>query len=635
MYNSRKRTLKEVLLGKALKSNDLEGEKLNCLWGVPIMASDAVSSVAYAVEEMLLVLFPVLAFTAPKYLGVVALPIILLFFVLAFSYSQIINNYPNGGGAYVVSSENIGKNAALVAASALIIGYVMTVAVSLSAATSALIAAFPEMSGYRIPIALLALCIITFLNLRGMRESARVFGIPTYGFILIMVVLIVVGFAKLLTGHITPVEYDPSLAPAADSMKAVSIFLLLKAFSSGCSALTGVEVVSNAVPSFREPSQKTAKKVLFILVGIIVFIFGGATLLVTSLQIVPMEGSTVISQVGKIVFGVGPMFYILQFATSLILLLAANTAYNGLPTLLAILASDGYLPRQFTQRGTRLSFSNGIMFIFIATGFLLIVFKADTHYLIPLYAVGVFLSFTLSQGGMVLKWLRSKSAGWKHKLFINGIGAVMTATGTIIVFSMKFTQGAWILAVVIPVICALMHRTHRHYEFMGNQLKVDDFSRYYHKSTSTDTNLCIVLTSSMSRSVLKLLNYANLMTSNVVALHISTDDKQTEQLVEKWNKTGIDIPLEIIKAPYRDIIEPMDEYISKQEELLEPGNTISVAMIRFVEEHWYDNILHNQTAYLIERRLRTHKNVATVVVPYIYSAQYGCPTGDKSKVKVY
>ncbi|MEY8356389.1 APC family permease [Lachnospiraceae bacterium 54-53] len=617
-----KRKLKNILLGNALKSNDLEGEKLGPLWGVPIMASDAVSSVAYAIEEMLLVLVPILGLSAVNYLGFVTSPIILLFLVLAFSYSQIIANYPNGGGAYIVSAENIGRGASMVAAAALIIGYVMTVAVSLSAATAALVSAFPDFADYRLLFALLFLCVITILNLRGMRESSKLFGVPTYAFILIMLALIVTGFLKLVTGNLSPVQYTETIPSPSGGVGAVSLFLLLRAFSSGCSALTGVEVVSNAVPSFREPSQRNAIKVLFILVGIIIVIFGGSVLLVTSLNIIPLEGKTVISQLGMAVFGKGTMFYILQFATSLILLLAANTAYNGLPTLLAILADDGYVPRQFMHRGTRLSFSNGILFIFFLAAILLIIFNAETHYLIPLYAIGVFLSFTLSQSGMVARWIRVKGKGYWYKMLINGLGAVMTGTGTVIVFVTRFAQGSWVLAIIIPIIVYIMHRIEKHYQFVGRQLKVNDFMSHYHRSVSQDTNLCVVLVGGINRSVLKALNYANLITSNVVALHIATDEKQSEMLQKKWKETGIDVPLEVIMSPYRELIEPVEEYISKKEENLVPGDMITIVMSRFMEESWFANILHNQTTYFIMQKLRKHRNVSTVLVPYIYSNAY-------------
>ena len=614
-------SIKNLLLGKPLKSNELGKEKLNRIWGVPIMASDAVSSVAYAIEEILMVLVPVLGMVSINYLGIVTMPIIFLLLVLAFSYSQIIDHYPNGGGAYIVSSENIGKKTSLVAASALIIDYIMTVAVSLSSATSAFLAAFPQIAEYRVIIALLCLCFITIINLRGISESSKVFGIPTYGFIIIMGIMILTGLTKIIFGKLPPINYGNMDFPTQGNTDFFLSFLLLKAFSSGCSALTGIEAVSNAVPSFKEPSQRTAKDVLYILVGIIVFIFGGSVLLAVNLRVVPVTGSTIISQMGAAVFGNGILFYILQFATSFILLLAANTAYNGLPTLLAILAEDRYLPMQFSQRGTKLSFSNGIMFIFGAAGFLLVVFNADTHHMIPLYSVGVFLSFTLSQVGMVIKWRKIKGQGWKHKCFTNSFGAVMTFIGMIIVLWTKFTGGAWMLIIAIPMLTLIMSKIKKHYDLIAEQLKVDDFVDHYHKSKSLDKNLCIVLVNSMSRSLLKSLNYANSLTSNVIALHVSTDSDRTEYLKEKWEDFEIDIPLEVLDAPYRDIIPPLEAYIEKEESKLKPGQDISVVIIKFIEIHWYDNILHNQTTYFIQRKLSNYRNVATIIVPYLYKVK--------------
>lgn len=383
-----------------------------------------------------------------------------------------------------------------------------------------------------------------------------------------------------------------------------------------------MEVVSNAVPSFREPSQHNARVVLFILVGIIVSIFGGSALLVTHLGIVPTEGATVISQMGMAIFGPGPLFYILQFATSVILLLAANTAYNGLPTLLAILAGDSYMPRQFMQRGTRLSFSNGILFIFFSAGLLLILFQADTHHLIPMYAVGAFLSFTLGQSGMVLRWRKQKGKGYRPKMVINAIGAAMTAVGTVVVFTTKFAQGAWALAIIIPVISLFMMRVQRHYAFVNRQLKLDNFMSHYHPSISRDSGLFIVMAGAMNRSVLKAVNYANLLSSNVVALHVSTEDDRGETLRQKWASSGIDIPLVVLHSPYRDLVGPVEEYVSAREAELAPGTVLTVVLSRFVEDHWYDNFLHNQTAYFLSQRLKTHRNVATVSVPYLYNTKY-------------
>lgn len=625
-------SIKQLLLGRPLKNNELSHEKLSTFWGVPIMASDAVSSVAYAIEEILLVLVPILGFAAIPYLGVIAIPILVLLMVLVVSYSQIIEEYPSGGGAYVVSAENLGKKTSLVAASALIIDYVMTVAVSISSATSALVAAFPELAGSRVLIALAGLALITLMNLRGVNESSKVFGVPTYGFILIMMVLIVTGLVEYFSGHLAPIQYAESpVVQSPDALLTIApIFLLLRAFASGCSALTGVEAVSNAVPSFKEPSKRNAKRVLYILAGIIIFIFGGSVLLSMTLKVVPLAGQTVIAQMGEAVFGKNLLYYILQFATSLILLLAANTAYSGLPTLLSILAADGYLPRQFGQRGFKLAFSNGIMFIFFAAGILIALFRANTHYLIPLYSVGVFISFTLSQGGMVVRWFKTRHKGWKQHAFVNGFGALMTIVGAIIVLVAKFVDGAWMLVVVIPLLSLLMGNIRRHYEYIGEQLKVDDFKDHYYKSTSSDKNLCIVLASAMTRSVLKTLNYANALSSNVIALHISTDAERTARLQKKWEENEIDVPLEIIEAPYRDIVTPINEYITKKEAAVKPGENVSVIMVKFVEKNWYDNVLHNQTTYFIEHMLRRHKNVVTIIVPYIYFPKKNGSTKDQN-----
>ncbi|MDR1630453.1 MAG: amino acid permease [Oscillospiraceae bacterium] len=611
--------IKNLLIGRPLRSNELSSERLSRFWGVPIMASDAVSSVAYAIEEILMVLVPVLGFASVKYLGMVALPIIFLLLVLVVSYSQIISHYPQGGGAYNVSAENIGKKTALIAASALMVDYVMTVAVSLSSASAAIIAAFPALEDYPVFIALISLGIITLLNLRGINESSKIFGVPTYAFIVIMGILIVTGFIGLLNGSVKPIVYESAPPSAELKLDPFFVFVLLKAFSSGCSALTGIEAVSNAVPSFRDPSIRNAKHVLYILSGVIIFVFGGAALLAMELNVAPVHGKTVISQMGHAVFGNGTLFYVLQFATSFILILAANTAYSGLPNLLSILALDKYVPNQFAQRGARLGFSNGILFIFFAAGILIVLFQADTHHLIPLYSVGVFLSFTLSQLGMVVKWLKTKKPGWKHRMLINAVGAVLTAVGAIVVFSTKFADGAWMLAIVIPAISLLMFKIRKHYDFIGEQLKIKNFRENYHKSVSTDTNACVVLVSSLSRSTLKAMNYANGMSSNVTALHIAQSEEQAEVLRRQWQEHEIDIPLEVLESPFREIVPPIEEYISQKEAELKPGEDISVVLIKFVEEHWYDNILHNQTTYFIKRTLNKHRNVVLVTVPYLYN----------------
>ncbi|WP_250228524.1 APC family permease [Anaeropeptidivorans aminofermentans] len=610
----------DLLLGRALVNAEIAGEKLNLPWGLPIMASDAVSSVAYALEEILLVLVPVLGLGAIGYLDVVALPIIILLLILAFSYSQIIDHYPNGGGSYVVSSENLGKGASLFAASALIVDYIMTVAVSLSSATAAFLAAFPSLWEYRVIIAIAFLSIVTLMNLRGVRESAKIFGAPTYGFIVIMMILIITGFIRFITGTLDPIKYTGVPDFNGGLSESLLILLLLKAFSSGCSALTGIEAVSNAVPSFKDPAQKTAKHVLYVLVCIIIFIFGGSVLLASRLHVIPLEGHTVISQMGMAIFGSGPMFYLLQFATSLILLLAANTAYNGLPNLLALLAFDNYMPHQFSQRGRKLSFSNGILFIYFVAGGLIIFFQADTHHLIPLYSVGVFLSFTLAQTGMVAKWFKIKGNGWKRKMLINIIGSIMSFVGMVIVFVTKFSSGAWMLGIAIPMISIIMYSIHKHYKAVYDDIRLEpeEAKSLYKPCTSTNQRPFIVLGSSFSRPFIKAINYANALSANVTAVHIATSDEDKAKFQELWKKSGFGFPLVIIEAPYRDIIPPIADYIEQWHNELPHNGFLTVVLVKFVENHFVDKILHNQTTYFIERRLKSFNYVATLMVHYIY-----------------
>ncbi|MDR2753603.1 MAG: APC family permease, partial [Oscillospiraceae bacterium] len=418
------RKAKHILLGRPLRNDQMGHEKLSVLWGLPIMASDAVSSVAYAIEEVLLVLVPVLAAAAYFQSLLVVIPIFVLLGVLIFSYTQMIKKYPGGGGAYSVTQENISRGTSLLAASTLVVAYILTVTVSVSSASQALISAFPALDNFVLPICLGGIALLTLLNLRGVGESAKIFGVPTYLFVVMIVLLLGVGFVRLLTGGITPIVHGEAAvnpSKALEGAGAALLFLFLRAFSSGCSALTGVEAVSNAVPLFREPSRRTATRVLLLLGGIILLVFGGTAVLSSLLKPVLLDPEakgyeTVLSQLGHRVFGglglPGDIFYYaLQGFTVLILLLAANTAYSGLPQLLAILARDSYMPRQFAHRGAKLSFSNGILFIGLAAGALVVLFKADTHRMIPLYAAGVFITFTLSQIGMFVLWRRSHEKG--------------------------------------------------------------------------------------------------------------------------------------------------------------------------------------------------------------------------------
>ncbi len=619
-------SIKKMLLGKELKNDQLADERLSRIWGLPIMASDAVSSVAYAVEEILMALVPVMGLAAVGFVGWVSLPIILLLTILVFSYTQIINHYPNGGGSYIVSKENFGRRPSLLAATCLIVDYIMTVAVSISSSTAAIVAAAPALDGLQVPISIVCIALITLINLRGVGESSKIFGVPTYAFILSMAILIVTGLFRAAQGQLAPLSYTAEQLRIEEfplqPLQGLTLVLFLRAFSSGCSALTGVEAVSNAIPSFQEPAQRTAKHVLFMLGTIIVFIFGGTSILASITRVVPLEheGVTVMSQMAQAVFGNSFMFYALQITTSLILLLAANTAYNGLPILLSILAKDRYMPHQFSQRGTKLSFSNGIMFICVVGAVLMIIFQADTHRLIPFYAVGVFVSFTISQAGMFVRWLRTKEPGWQHKSIINGVGALITLVGTAVVFYSKFFQGAWFLLVAVPLVMLFMSTTHKYYTHFFQEISADGYDYHYTPSKSHDKLPCVVLIHNMNRASLKTLDYAKDVSSDVTALHISTTPRHTEILKQQWAERAIGIPLTVIEAPYREILTPLEGYIREREAQLKKGEMITVILTKFVGHGWRDRIYHNQTTFFIERTLGKHRNVATTLVPYLYNA---------------
>jgi amino acid transporter len=605
--------LRELLIGKTLKTEELEGEKLNVFWGLPILSSDAVSSVAYAGEEILIVLIGVIGFVAYKYMFIAALCIVILLFILVFSYRQTIDSYPCGGGAYIVAKDNLGTISGLTAGASLSVDYILTVAVSISAGTAALTSALPSLLPYKVAIALTMLFLITLGNLRGVKESSKLFGVPTYLFIFSCIVLIVTGIVKHFIFGITPVPLYPIPQQVGD----LTLFLFLRAFASGCTALSGIEAVSNGIPNFKAPSSKNAKAVLGLLAFLILFIFGGLSFLATIYHPVPHPDVTVFAQIAQQVFGKNILFYSLQITTALILVMAANTAYAGLPLLLSIIAKDGFAPRQFSQRGKRLSFSNGIILLAIAAGVLIIIFKGDTHLLLPLYAVGVFLSFTLSQVGMFLKWQRSKTPGYRHKAFINGLGASVTFITVILIGITKFIHGAWIVFIVIPVLVYLMVKIKEHYNKIAEQLKLSLDQRPNEGAITNNKQHVIILVGSLNKSTLKALNCARCLSQNVVAFHVSTDAEATEKLEKKWEEYNPGIPLIIKHSSYRDLMNPLMTFIASEERASKHGETVTVVIAQFVITKWWHNVLHNQTSYFIKSMLYKNRNVAVLTVPYI------------------
>ncbi|MBW9172183.1 APC family permease [Clostridium estertheticum] len=605
--------LRELLIGKTLKTEELEGEKLNIFWGLPILSSDAISSVAYAGEEILYVLIGIMGIMAYKYMYYAASCVILLLILLVLSYRQTIDAYPNGGGSYIVAQDNLGIKPGLIAGASLTVDYILTVAVSICAGTAAITSAIPSLLNHKVAIALVMLIILTIGNLRGTKESSKIFGVPTYLFIVSCIVLIVTGIVRHFIFGYTPAPLYSIPKQIGD----ITLFLFLRAFASGCTALSGVEAVSNGIPNFKEPSQKNAKAVLVLLACLVLFIFGGLSFLATIYQPVPVADVTVFAQIAKQVFGKSIMFYIIQIATAFVLVMAANTAYAGLPLLLSLMAQDGYVPRQFSQRGKRLSFSNGIIVLAVAAGILIIVFKGDTHLLLPLYAVGVFLSFTLSQVGMFLKWTRGKEEGWKHKAFINGLGAIVTFITVILIGITKFVHGAWLVFIIIPLLVYVMLKVKDHYNKVVKEIKLSNDERPNIGIKTNNEQHVIILLGTLNKTFLKSLNCARCLSNNVVAFHVSTDPAATEKLKIKWKEYNPGIPLIIEHSAYRDIIEPLMNFIESEDRASKHGETVTVVISQFVITKWWHNLLHNQTGYFLKSMLYKNRNVAVLTVPYI------------------
>ncbi|HEX6463863.1 MAG TPA: APC family permease, partial [Vicinamibacterales bacterium] len=582
-------------------------ERLSRVTGLAVLSSDALSSVAYATEEILRVLviggLGALSFGTP-----IAMLIATLLAIVAFSYRQTIHAYPNGGGAYIVSKDNLGVNAALVAAAALLIDYTLTVAVSIAAGVAAVTSAFPSLHVNRVELSLAFLVILAVGNLRGIRESGRIFSVPTYFFIAMIVTLEAVGIWRYATGTIHPIQ---TANPLPLGTSAIGIFVLLTAFSNGCTAMTGVEAVSNGVPAFRRPEPINAAQTLIMMAVLAITMFVGITLLANAYHVVPSETETVVSQIARGTFGGrGFMYLSVQAATMLILVLAANTAYSDFPRLGSIVARDGFLPRQFSNQGDRLAFSNGIFALSFFAGLLLVVFGGDTHALIPLYMIGVFISFTLSQFGMVLHWRRLREPGWVASAFVNGVGAVATAIVLCIVTLTKALEGAWIIILLIPVLVVVFKATHDHYQHVADQLSLQGW-----KKEARQHSTVLVPIGGVHRAVLQAVSYAGSLSEDVRALFVDTDPDATERVNEDWKKWGGGTKLVILPSPYRSLMEPLLEYID-QLQAANPKDYVTVILPEFVPAQWWQHLLHNQRALLIKGALLFRPRVVVTSVPF-------------------
>jgi amino acid transporter len=597
--------LKRLFVGSPLPTAQSRHERLDKRTALAVFASDALSSVAYATEEILLVLI-LAGEVALSYSLPIAVAICVLIAIVVSSYRQTIRAYPRGGGAYLVTKDNLGTLPGLVAGAALMTDYVLTVAVSVAAGIAAITSAVPALFAWRVPLGIAAVLLISVANLRGIRESGKLFAAPTYLFIFSLGFMIVYGSLGAIFDFVPEAPYRPH----PPGLEGVSLFLILRAFSSGCAALTGVEAVSDGVTAFKPPEAQNARIVLTWLGTVLIFLFLGITYLTYDFGLKPQPEQTVVSQLGRHLFGTGPVYYAIQVTTMLILLLAANTAFADFPRLCFFLARDRFIPRQFGTQGDRLVFSNGIIILGGLAVVLLVLFGGDTHALIPLYAVGVFLSFTLSQSGMVRRWLTLKEEGWRWRIWLNGLGAVVTGTVMLTIAVTKFALGAWIVVVLLPTLVVVFLLIHRHYAELARQLSTDGMA-----APPPITNTVLVLVGDLHRGVVRALQYAQSLSPNAKAVFIEIDPERTRRLEEKWGKWGMGVPLIVLASPYRSLMGPLREYIDHLQGH-DDDHIVTIILPEFVPRVWWHHLLHNQTALLVKASMLFRKNVIVTDVPY-------------------
>ena len=608
------RPIKHVLLGRPLDTREAIHQRLTNPVALAVFSSDALSSVAYATEEILLMLL--LAGTVALRLAFpIAMAIAVLLVVVVVSYRQTIKAYPSGGGAYIVAKENLGVVPGLVAGGSLLVDYVLTVAVSVSAGTAAITSAFQGLRPYTVYIAVGLVLLLALANLRGVRESGALFAGPTFFFVFMLGLLIVAGIFRYVTTGSIPVE---SAGQEVAGLSELTLFIVLKAFASGCTAMTGIEAIANGVQAFKEPAANNARRTLVWMGGILLFLFLGTTALAQLSHVVPSHSETVVSQVARGVFGTGFMYYLLQAATAAILILAANTSYADFPRLGSFMASDGYLPKQLRDRGSRLVHTNGIMLLTGAALLLIVIFGGSTSRLIPLYAVGVFTSFTLSQAGMVIHWVRNPEANWRRSAVVNAVGAITTGVVTIVIATAKFTTGAWVVLVVVPLLVLNFLWIHRQYESVADRLRMpkESLLKLNWQSAKRLHNHVVVLVASIDRRIVRAMQYArSLKADSIEAIFVDVTGDKAEEMVREWNEADFGVRLTVIPSPYREIIDPIRNYVRSIPRASD-DHVITVIVPEFVPEDTVDNILHDQTSFWIKRVLFFEPNVIVADVPY-------------------
>lgn len=624
-----RRTLSSWLIGRPLSTADAPHQTIGKAIGLAVFSSDALSSTAYATQEIMVILAAA-GTVAFGYVFPISLAIVSLLVIVAMSYEQTIHAYPDGGGAYIVSRDNLGQLPALVAAAALLTDYILTVSVSIASGVAQLVSAYPMLFPYRVALAVGFIAFIMLMNLRGVKESGTVFAIPTYFFIVMMYLTLAAGLVAYFRGTLSVVS-DPPPLEISHVLQTITPFLILHAFSSGTAALTGVEAISDGIPAFKEPRSRNAGITLIWMTAILGTLFLGISFLATHVQAVPSEMETVISQLGRTIFGGRGLLYLaLMMATMVILIMAANTAFADFPRLSAWVARDGFLPRQLTYRGSRLVYSNGIVSLALLAALLIVVFQASVTRLIPLYAIGVFLSFTLSQAGMARRWWKigqlkpgeeKHERGsvlrydpyWPIKMAINGFGAVCTAVVMTIFAVTKFSSGAWVVLLLLPLIVFFFLAISHHYSDLAKKLSLEEYGE---APPVVLRHRIFLPISGVHRGTLAALRYAQLLSDDITAVHVSIDPDETEKLKRKWERWGDGTRLVILESPYRLFLEPLLEYLGEVIVQRQPHEMITIVVPQFIPSRRWHQFLHMRTADLLRGQLLTYPGVVIVDVPY-------------------
>jgi amino acid transporter len=624
---------KRVLIGKPLASSESDHQRLPKSIALATFSSDAISSTAYATEE---ILFVTAVGASSLTLGLsklvpLAIVVAVLLVIVSMSYRQTIFSYPSGGGSYIVSRENLGEMPALIAGASLLVDYILTVAVSISSGVAAVLSipSFHQLESARVPMCVTLVAVVTLANLRGVKESGRAFAVPTYVYIVAISTMVAIGLWKVFLGDYQQVPFDPRRAHhVAEVGGSLTLFLLLRGFSSGAVALTGVEAISNGVPAFRKPESRNAASTLTWMAVILGSLFLGLSILASRLHPFPTHAETVISQMARVLFGESPFYWIIQLSTCAILILAANTAFADFPRLSSIISKDGYLPRQFAHLGDRLVFSNGIVFLAVAASILIVIFGGIVTALVPLYAIGVFTSFTLSQSGMVRHHLRRREPGWRRSAAVNGVGATATLIVTLIVAITKFTKGAWVPVVVVPVVITLFKAINRHYRKVGEGIRIEPDELPPLPSVHT----FVILVGRVHRGVAEALQYArSLRPHHIVALHIADEGVDHKEVERDWARFKFSIPLEIVDSPYRELTAPVTRYLDRLDARW-ASDRVTVVIPEFVVGlRSVTNILHGQNGLALKLSLLGRPNTAVLSVPFqvgVAARNGSLPEGD-------